>query len=283
MIKKYPQHFHDPIRIEIATSQIQHDLRKILPDLSEEDWRKVDGHVSGWFLGEDYELEPVHDFWNLFGSFSRDLKFKSLIFWITAENVLWSKEEVPVDQIVITWDFPGLEFMGKAPYLAKEVIEKLAAKEFSSKLAELKVDSKYRSERYPPRDEFPIILFQDKKGGVIDKYLGYYILEGNRRTVKAITHNNPKISAYVGRFSSDDEVWPKNYWIRTGILRDLIFLAINYEKENDEESFAIVRKFYQLLLRDFDVARIVTIDKAFKNFETDEKLLKELMTKDIQK
>ena len=226
-IHKYPKHFYDPIRIEIAVSQLQHDFRKLLPSVSKNEWKNIDKDISEWFSGEEFELEPVHDFWNFFGGAARELKLKSMLFWITAENVTWKKDEVKTSEIVITWDFPGLEFMGKAPYRVKDVIAKLNQPEYKELLDSMRKDSDKRSKKYMPRDQFPVILFHDSRGGVIDNLRGHYILEGNRRVVRAIVRKEEKVSAYVGKFTSSDEKWPKNYWIRTGILRDLIFLAIN--------------------------------------------------------
>ena len=282
MNKKYPPHFYDPIRIEIAVAQLQHDFRKLFPDLRKDQWTKIDQNISEWFLGEKFELEPAHDLWNIFGGFARGLKLKSLLSWITAQNVTWSKENVPVKKIEITWDFPGLEFMGKAPYRAKDVMNKLNLPENWKIKQDLREKSSDRSNKYPPRDQFRIILFNDRQGNVIGKRPGYYVLEGNRRTARAISFDFETIPAFVGKFHEPSDIWPESYWFRTGILRDLIFLAIGYNKNGDEQSRDLVRKFYQLLLRDFEVARIATIDKTFKNFERDEKFLIDLMLKDLK-
>lgn len=282
MKRKYPDHFYDQIRMEIAISQIQHDFRKLFPSIPEDQWPKIDQDISEWFLGEKFELEPIHDFWNIVGGFARGLKLKSLLSWVTAKNVIWTLEDVPLSEIQITWDFPGLEFMGKAPYSAKEVFNKLKSREMRERRNSMKEDSDLRSKKYSPRDQFPILLFHDIKGGVINQNPGYYVLEGNRRTVRAILFDKKRIASYVGRFKSTDDKWPEDYWFGTGILRDLIFLAIGYDKEEEKESFDLVRKFYQLVLRDFEVARIATIDRSFKNFERDERLLLDIMLEDLK-
>ncbi|MFA7253262.1 MAG: hypothetical protein WC107_01770 [Patescibacteria group bacterium] len=282
MIRKYPKHFYEKERIEIAVSQIQHDLRKLLPDIDPKEWKKIDLNISGWFDGKKYELEPVHDFWNFFGGFARGLKLKSLLFWITADNVKWSKKEVPLAEIVITWDYPTFSgFMGKAPYSASEVISFLNKPKNAGNLEEQKKNSDMHSYKYPERDNFPIVVFFDARGGVIDKPPGYYILEGNRRVARSIVYNKKTITAFVGELNQN-EVWPENFWFRTGVLRDLIFLAIAYEKEKDDLAFRVVRDFYQLLLRDFENVRITTIDKSFKNFEKSKRLLEEIMLEDLK-
>lgn len=281
-ILKYPKHFYDPIRREIAAEQMQHDVRKLFPEIKEGDWPQIDKNIEEWFSGEKFELEPAHDFWNFFSGFARGLKGKSLTSWITAENVVWSKEDVEVAQIVITWDFPGLDFMGKAPYRAHDVIERLKKPDMVIEKEKLIKDSDQRSKKFVPRDQFRVILFDDAKGDIINTMPGFYILEGNRRTVRAITHDLETIPAYVGRFKNEDDQWPENYWIPTGMLRDLIFMAIRYDKEKDKKAFDVIRKFYQLLLRDFDIARIATIDKAFKNYETSRKLISDLIMEDLK-
>lgn len=280
MYDKYPKHFYEKIRIEIAVMQIQHDLRKLLPTVSHSEWNNIDKDILEWFFGEKFELEPVHDFWNFFGGFARGLKQKSLLSWITAENVCWEKKFVPVDQIIITWDFPGLDFMQKAPYPASLVIEELRVRPKAKNT--LFEDSEERSKKYSPRDHFPIVLFYDPKGGVIDKYTGYYVLEGNRRAVRAIVYGKKSILAYVAKFKRPQDFWPINYWFSTGILRDLVFIAIGLEKKGDQIGFKIIRLIYQLLLRDFEIARIATIDRTFKNYETSKKLLYEIFNKDMK-
>lgn len=282
MIRKYPEHFYEPIRREIAANQIRHDLRKLFPDLKSDQWRIIDDNINNWFEGEDYELEPVHDFWNFFGGFSGGLKLKSLLFWITAGNTSWHKTSVETKNIVISWDYPGLEFIGKAPYPASQVMVELAKPKNSKLVNLIKRDSDFRSRRYPPRDQFPIILFDDRDGKVFCKHRGFYILEGNRRTIRAIITGKKKIDAYVGTFKNKDSCWPENFWPRTDLLRELIFLANFYEIERDEKAFKTIRNFYLLLLRDFDVARIATFDKSFKYFEKNERLEKEILEEDFK-
>jgi len=281
MLRKYPKHFYEPIRIEIAANQIRHDLRKLLPDIKADQWKIIDTDIEDWFEGEDYELEPVHDFWNFFGGFSGGLKLKSLLSWVTAENVIWEKADINVRDIIVSWDYPGLEFIGKAPYQASLIIKELQKIKQSKREELLKKDSDFRSKRYPARDQYPIILFDNMNGQVFCKHQGFYILEGNRRTIRAILTNKEKIKAYLGKFK-DDSNWPRNYWIRTDLLRELIFLANYYEIERDEKAFKTIRNFYLLLLRDFDIARIATFDKSFKYFEKNDRLEKEILEEDFK-
>lgn len=278
---QYPKHFYDPLRIEIATIQIQHDLRKLLPSLDRSNWDVIDHDVAEWPDGERFEMETLHDFWNFFDGFSRGLKLKSLINWITASNVEWSKEEIPLDEAIIIWDFPGLEFMGSSPYKifnVKKYLQKICK---DGKMASLITDSEFRSNRFPPRDYFRIIVIEDKQGKILGNTKGFYVLEGNRRTIRAMLHDQKYISAYVGRLEKD-ALWPENYWIRTGTLRDLVFLAHYYNLNKDEHSLESVRKFYQLLLRDFDIVQKTTASHVFKYIEKDDKFLNEIFTKELK-
>lgn len=283
MARKYPKRFYNEEIINVAAEQMQHDFRKLFPDLDASQWPIIDKNILEWFEGENYELEPTHDFWNFFGGFARGLKLKSLLSWLTADNVTWGKENVKLKDIIITWDFPGLEFMDKAPFTAFDVIKKLNKPQMKDYKTKMRHDSDYRSGRFAPRDQFRIMLFHDPRGDTIDKLSGYYILEGNRRVIKAILKDDDYIPAYVGRFTDPSETWPENYWFRTGILRDLIFLAIHYDKNQDNQSFDIVRKFYQLLVRDFENIRIATYDISFKNFEKSDRLSHDIIHKDIMK
>lgn len=281
-MKKYPKRFYNEEIVKIAVSQIQHDFRKLLPDIDPSQWPIIDEHINQWFEGENFELEPAHDFWNFFSGFARGLKLKSLLSWITAENTFWKKQDIPVDDIVITWDFPGLEFMGRAPYHAKNVIAKLNEPDMADHKQKMLEDSQYRSTRFAPRDQYRVILFHDTKGQIIDQIKGFYILEGNRRVTRAIVNDEKTIPAFVGQFKNPHDIWPTNYWINTGMLRDLTFLAIYYDKEKDDKAFDIVRKFYQLLLRDFDNVRVATYDITFKNFEKSDRLSYDLIHEDMK-
>jgi hypothetical protein len=279
---KYPRHFYDPMRIEIAVSQIQHEFRKLFPSLSLDQWDLMDRDISEWFCDEKFELEEAHDFWNFFGGVARGLKLKSLLFWVTASNVLWSKEEVFIRDIVMTWDYPGFSFMGKAPYPAEDLIKKFSQKDMANRKESMANDEIERSKKYAPRDHFPIVLFHDPKGGILNKFPGYYVLEGNRRTARSVLLDNNKILAFVGRFKKEEDFWPEDYWFRTGILRDLIFLSNYYNKARDGLGFRVVRSFYQLLMRDLNIVRFATFDKTFKDFERNERLLKEIMIEDLR-
>jgi len=280
MYSNYPKHFCEHIRIEIAVSQIQHDLRKLLPSISENGWLKIDQDIAEWPSGEKFEIDSIHDFWNFFGGFSRGLKMKSLLNWITAQNVEWTKKDIRTSEAIITWDFVGLEFMGKSPYLGKDITKKLSDPNYKSIKETLIKDSDFRSQRYAPRDQFPIIVVEDFEGNIFNPLKGYYCLEGNRRVIKALLKNEETISSYVGKFKSGAARWPENYWFRSDILKDLVFLAHYYNLKDQKKSFEITKLFYQIVLRDFENTRSATVERIFKFIERDEKFLVELLTEE---
>lgn len=282
MALKYPAHFSEPIRFEIAISQIQHDLRKLFPSVPISVWSKIDQDIADWPNGRKFEITPIHDFWNFFWGFSRGLKLKSLINWITAENISWTKEDVNVDNIWITWDFPGFEFMGKSPYCGADIRKRLNLPQMESVRKRLTEESDFRSDRYAPRDQFPVILIEDNKGRIFKTIKGYFDFEGNRRVIRAILLDQKTIPAFLGKFKNPDDKWPKNYWINTGFLRDLVFLSHGYNLSKDHYAAEKVREFYQIILQDFQIAQINTLFLVFNYIETDDKFLKELLSKELK-
>lgn len=269
-------HFEEKIRIEIAVSQIKHDFRKLFPMLEDAAWEVIDKDIENWICGDDYELEPVNDFWNFFSGITRELKLKSLLFWVTAENVRWSLESIPTSSIVLTWDFPGLEFMGKAPFRLGELTTR---KEYRESKKELASESLRYAKKFPPRDHFPIVLFSDPLGGILGRSPGNYVLEGNRRAVKAFVLGEKKTTAYVGRFDGARERWPKNFWISTGFLRNIIFISDCMERYKKEEQYELTSKFFELMVNEFPMAEIQTRKRAFKNFEGNQRLFQLLTEK----
>jgi hypothetical protein len=193
-------------------------------------------------------LEPVDDFWNFFAGLTRELKLKSLASWVTSENVKWNLEQVPVSEIILTWDFPGLEFMPKAPFSLGDLV---ANKEFKQRKEKLVFESLRYAEKFPPRDHFPIVLFSDPVGRVLGRLPGYYVLEGNRRSVKAIVTGEKKINAFVGRFESVKERWPKNFWIPTGFLRNISILPTTWRGIRRRRGMKLYANFLSFLLMSF--------------------------------
>lgn len=92
MQMNYPTHIYEPIRREVANSYLRHELRKYLPSVA--NWQEVDGDIEKWFDGST-ELYPVRDYWNgVYGIMMGFKLYNQLLSYITAENVIWSREKM---------------------------------------------------------------------------------------------------------------------------------------------------------------------------------------------
>ncbi|MEM2145785.1 MAG: hypothetical protein QW279_10515, partial [Candidatus Jordarchaeaceae archaeon] len=92
--KIYPKHIYEPIRIEIATSYIKHEFRKLLWRIPEKYFEKIDKDIKSWMNSP--ELATPRDFWNGFHGIAMGFKLKiGLIYLVTAENIKWSKRQFP--------------------------------------------------------------------------------------------------------------------------------------------------------------------------------------------
>lgn len=90
------------------------------------------------------------------------------------------------------------------------------------------------------RDNEPVIVTQKEVDGV-DKMVVY---DGNNRVNQAVKSRETEIEAFVGRFS-DAHRQPKNYWLPTSVLMEIIDYAKRVYIEKDEalyRSFAAVLK-----------------------------------------
>ena len=88
----YPKHLYEQIRREIGVDCIRHELRKYLPSIKGEVWRRIDQDIEGWFDEAPF-LYPVRDFWNGVHGIMMGFKLYShLLNFITGENVTAKKE-----------------------------------------------------------------------------------------------------------------------------------------------------------------------------------------------
>lgn len=92
MAQNYPDHIYEQVRRDIANSYLRHELRKYFPSVT--NWQEVDGDIEKWFAGSA-ELYPVRDYWNGVHGIMMGFKlYNQLLSYITAENVIWSREKI---------------------------------------------------------------------------------------------------------------------------------------------------------------------------------------------
>lgn len=226
----YPKHLYEQIRREIGVDYVRHELRKYLPSVKGEIWRRIDQDIEGWFDEAPF-LYPVRDFWNGVHGIMMGFKLYShLLNFITGENVRWTKEEIELEllsfgtvnslvrEVVPEGDDVRLAMRG---YLKNEKLRK-------SHLEEMQKWYEITEER----STNPIIVTQKSIEGK-DKLVVY---DGNGRTTLAVLKGRGKILAYVGRFV-DERRQPENYWLPTSLLMEIVHFVKKAKEMGDDNLY----------------------------------------------
>jgi hypothetical protein len=227
----YPVHIYEPIRSDIAKNYIKHEFRKLLWRLPAEYFKKIDLDIENWTRSP--EIGYPRDFWNGFHGFSMGFKLKiGLIYLITAENIHWTLEDMPLSKLNFGVEQAETRHIRPGKLPANEVLDFYNSRENEEeKNRFLELNRKLSSET-PPRDTDPIIAFQKIEEGILVNS----VHDGNRRLAKSVLERKDKILTYIGRYSTDNKV-PKNYWIPTSLIMDnLYFARLSYE-QNDRLLF----------------------------------------------
>ncbi len=218
MRKVYPKHIYEPIRIKIACTYIKREFRKYLPNIKNQNvWINIDSEIDSWFS----KMGP-RDFWNGFHGIAMGFKLKHhLTHVLTAENVKWKLvDKLPLDENIAAGAGLG--------YISNELSKKKPTADETRKyfqnnprVAEkwLKFFKKEASST-THRDRFPIIAVEKK---LDDKEI-ISIHDGNRRFALWILEGRNTISAYVGKYISNEKT-PKNFWLPTSWLMDTVYNA----------------------------------------------------------
>lgn len=264
-MKKYPSHIYNPVRIEAALSYIKHEFRKLLWRIPQNQWPMIDRDIADWMNSP--HLNTPRDFWNGFHGICMGFKLKiGLIYFVTAENISWKKEEVPIRDLFFGIEFPPTRVIKPGVLSANEVVRFYAnPKNRKIKEKEQKVSESF-SKGTPLRDEDPIIVTEK----IIDEKDVLSVYEGNRRIIKAILEDRKTILAFVGRFTSKEKE-PKNYWIPTSVLMEILYFAKEAFERKDKESFQHYMAVLQDMLANSESAvyelkeRALTSRQPFRN------------------
>ena len=226
----YPKHLYEQIRREIGVDYVRHELRKYLPSIKGEVWKRIDQDIEGWFDEAPF-LYPGRDFWNGVHGIMMGFKLYShLLNFITGENVRWTKEEIElellnfgtVNSLVKEMVPEGNEVrLAMSGYLKNERLRK-------SHLEEMRKWYEITEER----STNPIIVTQKRIEGK-DKLVVY---DGNGRTTLAVLKGRGKILAYVGRFV-DERRQPENYWLPTSLLMEIVHFVKKAKEMGDDNLY----------------------------------------------
>ncbi len=242
---KYPKHIYDKVRVKAATQLLQKECIKLLPSLDKTEWQKVCEDVSAWYDGEKSDLMPVHDFWNLADGIMVGSKLKQVVRYFTAENINWNLREVDVAKIDIVWPVGDFEALGKLPY-SKDKIDKYLLNHPEEKSKNIKLSDTFEA-KYKPREDFPVILVENDQER-------FTVHDGNRRVLRAILYGKQTISAWSGEYVSGSA--PRNYWVSTGYLRQLLYYAQEASDMGDEKTIEAIKSLLGYLFGVSESARI---------------------------
>lgn len=227
---EYPAHIYDPIRIEIASEFLGHELGNFLPSTND---LILSRDTEKWF-DESPNFFPVRDFWNIFWSISMGTRLKPNFYrLLTAANVKWSFQEIDIDEIYF-----GISWPPKTPIPQSGFTSVKDVKEFYKQ-------NPNKIYIYEPRDpDYKIVLCQHKKADVVQMV----VEDGSNHLNQYILKNKQKIEAWVGTYS-DDSFTPKNYWVPTALIYELVLTA-NREWIKNKSKFLEVTKTIKELIKD---------------------------------
>lgn len=266
MNKEYPKHVYEPIRIRAAREIIQKELIKLFPSVSKNLWPEIAKDVRNWFNGEKSELASVHDFWNGFEGITQGFKLKGILCWLTAENIRWREKTIPVNKIIFSTDLPILSFLAKVPFKAQLLIDFIKNSENWKKFLEIRCDSDFHSRTSFSRDDYRILVVQNKKGY-------YELLDGHRRVIRKIVYHKKIIKAYVGKFTTKSQL-PKNYWVSTGFMRNLVRIA--NENNHDKKIIKAISVIINSTIKKYDNMKYLFSRRVRNKINKNNKLIKYL-------
>lgn len=255
-------HLYDPLRKKIAVSFIQHELRKLFPQLRGESvWKLMDKAVEQW-----YEDLSIRNFWNAVHGITMGFRLISIVPYITSLNMKWTEMNSPVDNLWFRAKFHPVT-PSDVPELARDVKNWLLSpnqKQIFNKTKKFLEGNFVATE---PRDYFPIF--------VVRKESKLRVIDGNGRLLKAIIEGKEKIKAFVGEPVAEPVLF--EHWVPTSLLVDLVFWH-KRQKENKREITADMAKVIAELIRDSSAGRIEFSERVVhKDDEIHQQLLKAVL------
>lgn len=240
----YPDHIYDPTRIRIATEILGKEVAKLVVAQNDAELEMHRDLVGEWFKGTEQELSPVHDFWCTFELLPL-VKTKRLARFVTAQNVDWQPEKMDMNDLVLTW-MPFIEQhaeFGEGPWPVPRL--RSIFTQNPDIYAEASEQNKANRSRYGfNRDDDPITITTRDDGT-------QYLLDGNGRLYAALMAGRDEIRTWHGRMDGDK---PVNYWVSTGLLKDLCYTVVDEAETNPEAAQAALTLLKQQLATN-DVAK----------------------------
>ena len=257
----YPEHVYDPLRRLIAIEIAGKELAKLTDAEDDERLSEIRKKTTELYEGRFGVYASVHDFWSLVEMILH-IKKKELPELITAENVTWTLEQLPLEALHLT-SMPFLaghpEIFGPKPWNLADVqkIFKDNPRVLSNARRAQKIAVGDQQHKFNQSKE-PITL--------IDRGNGLEMVDGNGRLYKALLAGEDRFPAWVGRMHGK---MPKNYWVSAGALKQFCLEVRGYA-DTDLEGFASGVSYLRTKLRNNSIAQInyeLFLRKDFPEFE----------------
>ncbi|MBN1162509.1 hypothetical protein JXA34_02060 [Patescibacteria group bacterium] len=257
---KYPKHIYEPLRYNVASSIVAHEFKKIFGELTPAEYKKIESQIYDWPIHpEKYSItkEP-RDFWNGIEGIMTGFRLKGVVRFITAENVVWTRENVNPTEFILCTDHFHIndEKIPTWNKHVKEVYGWLNEKGYIE-AATKKVEKSFS--KGIPRIQDPIYCRKNKRGE-------YLALDGNGRILHALLKNKISVPAFVGHMEDEN---PNNYWVPTMFL---INLGKLYKKQVID--FDTYKKILDSIFKYSDSAKIEYEERVPDESDLKEKILK---------
>jgi len=258
----YLPHLSDPLRRRIAERYIKHELIKLFPTLRDiTAWDTIEGDIAAWF-GDNPTLAPTRDFWNGVHGFSMGFKLKDLVPMLTSLNIHWVEREMPTEELWFSSRLQELAHIG--PNLsARATRDWYFASKNRAALEEARRAHEVRSAETMPRDDFPVIA---KQSGAKT-----FVHDGNRRVLRAVLFEIPRIPAAVGTPVGFREIY--EHWVPTHLLLALVELFRAHTA--DHTIFEATAQIIARLIRDSSAGRSELVDRCLREDIEEDALLRD--------
>lgn len=254
-LRPYSEHIYDQNRLDLACTILEKETRKLFLGLPDSAWQEIDRSIRGWIENPvQYHLEDdgPRDFWDSFAAVMESIKLKpNFTAWITAENVEWRKATLPVRHIQMT---SPLEQLQKVPDL--NLRNDLPFAELADVLAghpEAIDEQKELIDQHstnPTQDTYPIIVREADDGL-------FKVMDGNRRTLKAVIYGQNEIEAWVGTINGSE---PVNFWVP---INDMFQLVKVFKEASESKNSELQSAVVHVLKSHFKASDVA--EQAYQN------------------
>lgn len=221
----YPAHLLEPIRVEIAKTLMVHEFKKLFISLGSEHLKLIADDVNQWWTdSEKYNLASVRDFWNGIDGIMMGFKLKNIVPLLTAENIQWDKQELKTEVIHFASNLLGetVKNLDMKGWSAGEVKKYLEQDPDILKAVKEKTEISFSQGKERHND--PIIVVKKHNDSLL-------VHDGNGRLLRAIIHETPTFSAFVGTYDKNKPETELNHWIPTGLLMHIVNRGCGPERE----------------------------------------------------